>query len=113
MEEILVPFIVFAAIFGVIYVYLSTRNKERLALIEKGADATLFKSGYKFNWKNFSLTTGLFLVGIGLGIMVGAILYNTIEMDEGAAYTLSIFLFAGLSLIVNYLIVNKDSKPIE
>lgn len=113
MEEVLIPFIVFAAIFGVIYVYLSTRNKERLALIEKGADATLFKTGYKFNWKNFSLTTGLFLIGIGLGIMVGAILYNTIEMDEGAAYTLSIFLFAGISLVVNYLIVNKDSKPID
>lgn len=113
MEDVLILVVIFGAIFGVFYVYFTTRNKERLALIEKGADATLFKTGYKFNWKNFSLTTGLFLVGIGLGIMVGAILYNTIEMDEGAAYTLSIFLFAGLSLIVNYLIVNKNSSPLE
>lgn len=82
-------------------------------MIEKGADATLFKTGYKFNWKNFSLTAGMFLIGIGLGIMVGTILYNTIQIDEGAAYTLSIFLFAGLSLVVNYLIVTKIAKPTE
>ena len=40
MEEILIPISFFLAVFGVIYLFLSTRNKERLALIEKGADAT-------------------------------------------------------------------------
>ena len=36
-EEILIPLSMFAAIFGIVYLYFTTRNKERLALIEKGA----------------------------------------------------------------------------
>lgn len=35
-EEILIPLIIFSTIFGVSYVYLTTQNKERLALIERG-----------------------------------------------------------------------------
>ena len=42
--EILIPISLFLAIFGIIYLYLSTRNKERLALIEKGVD----KDGRKY-----------------------------------------------------------------
>ena len=44
-EEILIPITMFAAIFGIVYLYFSTRNKERLALIEKGADASIFVKG--------------------------------------------------------------------
>ena len=47
--EIFVPISMFAVIFGIVYLYLSTRNKERLALIEKGADATIFMSGKSKN----------------------------------------------------------------
>ena len=39
-EEILIPLSLFAAIFGMVYLYYTTRNKERLALIEKGADSS-------------------------------------------------------------------------
>lgn len=40
--EILIPLIVFSTIFGVLYTFLTTRNKERLAMIEKGADPSVF-----------------------------------------------------------------------
>ena len=42
--EVLIAFIAFfATVFGIYYVHITTRNKERMALIEKGADASLFK----------------------------------------------------------------------
>lgn len=107
MEEIFVPLIVFATIFGVFYVYFTTRNKERLALIEKGADATLFATGKKYNWKNFALSSGMFLIGIGLGVLVGAILESSLNLNEGVGYTMSIFIFAGLSLVVYYFFARK------
>jgi len=112
MEEVLVPLIVFATLFGMWYVFFTTRNKERLALIEKGADASLFNVGRKYNvkWKNFSLSTGMFLIGVGLGIMAGALLAANTPFEEGAAYTLSIFLFAGLALVVYYFLVRKLDK---
>ena len=40
--EILIPISLFLMIFGIIYLYYSTRNRERMALIEKGADASIF-----------------------------------------------------------------------
>ena len=40
--EVAVLAVIFGSIFGVFYLYFSTRNKERLALIEKGADASIF-----------------------------------------------------------------------
>jgi len=41
-EGIVIPASLFLTIFGIVYLYFSTRNKERLALIEKGADASNF-----------------------------------------------------------------------
>ena len=112
MENVLVPLIVFATLFGMFYVYFTTRNKERMALIEKGADASMFNTGRKYNvkWKNFSLSAGMFLIGIGLGIMVGAILEANTNLNEGAGYTLSIFFFAGLALVIYYFIARKLDK---
>ena len=107
MEEVLVPLIVFATFFGMFYVYFTTRNKERMALIEKGADASMFNTGKKYNWKNFSLSAGMFLIGIGLGVMVGALLEANTNLDQGVGYTLSIFFFAGLSLVIYYFLDRK------
>ena len=43
-EVIILP-IIFGVIFAIAYLFFSTRNKERLALIEKGADASIFMKG--------------------------------------------------------------------
>ena len=43
-EVIILP-VIFGVIFAIAYLYFSTRNKERLALIEKGADASIFVRG--------------------------------------------------------------------
>ncbi len=109
-ENILVPLIVFATIFGIFYVFLTTRNKERLALIEKGADASLFNTNRKYNWKNFTLSSGMLLVGIGVGIMFGAFFSKSIPLEEGVAYPMSIFTFAGLGLIIYYFVARKLDK---
>ena len=57
VAEILVPFIVFSAMFGALFVYLTTRNRERLAMIEKGMDPRTFKP--KFN--RISIKLGFYL----------------------------------------------------
>ena len=65
--EGLIGFIAFfAMVFGIAYVYYTTRNKERMALIEKGADASLFNTGKEgqnslFNWNKLTLKIGMFL----------------------------------------------------
>jgi hypothetical protein len=112
--EVLVAFIaLFATVFGLYYIHITTRNKERMALIEKGADASLFNTGKEgqrslFNWNKVTLKIGMLLMGIGFGIIAGAILESMRTMENGADYTSMIFLFGGLSLVLFYLIDRKN-----
>jgi ABC-type Fe3+-siderophore transport system permease subunit len=104
---ILVPIGFFVMLFGILYVYFTTRNRERLAMIDKGADASLFQNPDRvsniFKW-------GMFMVGIAIGIIFGAVLASSNIMDEGVSYPSMIFLFGGLSLIVVHLIEKKRQK---
>lgn len=109
LDEVLIPITLFASIFGVLYVYFTTRHKERLALIEKGADASLFHTG-KRNNKMQSLKFGMFLVGIALGLLFGNIIAETTRLQEPIAYFSMTFLCGGLSLVFFYLIEKRIAK---
>jgi hypothetical protein len=103
----------FAMVFGIMYLFYTTRNKERMALIEKGADASLFNTGKThvpwFNWGKFALKMGMLLIGIGLGIIAGAILDNlNVLPTEVAGYFSMIFIFGGLALVIFYLIDRRN-----
>ncbi|HHJ09579.1 MAG TPA: hypothetical protein ENK25_01645 [Bacteroidetes bacterium] len=107
--DIIIPTVLFATIFGIFYVWFITRNKERMALIEKGADASVFFSKKRPNRRSTVLGLGMFLLGIALGILIGALLANYTMLSEGVAYSSMVFFFGGLSLIVFYLIDKKQS----
>src|SRR5210317_1458776 len=107
MEAVLIPLIVFSSIFGIAYVFLNTRNKERLSLIEKGADASLFATK-KNHRSNLTLKFGMLAVGIGVGILIASILETYTVLDEEVAYPSMIFLFGGLFLVANAMIEKKD-----
>lgn len=107
--EILVPLAFFALVFGSWYIFITARNKERLALIEKGASPELFKSKADSNSNFRTLKAGLFLVGIALGILGGYFLAEG-GMKEEPAYFSMIFLFGGIALAVSFLIQKKAVK---
>lgn len=111
METLFAFIALFATVFGILYVFYNTRNKERLALIEKGADASLFNTGKvrtQFGWGKISLKLGMLLIGIGLGIIAGAIFESAgVFPDEAAGYFSMIFIFGGLALVLFYLIERK------
>ena len=50
-----------------------------MALIEKGADASLFNTGKEgskmefFSWSKFTLKMGMLAMGIAVGIIIGAL----------------------------------------
>ncbi|RLD73868.1 MAG: hypothetical protein DRJ07_20260 [Bacteroidetes bacterium] len=111
-EAILIPLIVFSSIFGIIYVWISTRNKERMAMIEKGADASLFATKKK-NFTNITLKIGMLAVGIGTGILIGSLLSKYTALDEEVAFPSMIFLFGGLFLVGNAFLEKKNKTEIE
>tara|TARA_B110000211_G_C13839882_1_gene447396 strand:- start:264 stop:644 length:381 start_codon:yes stop_codon:yes gene_type:complete len=123
--EVAVLAVIFGSIFGVFYLYFSTRNKERLALIEKGVDASIFMKGSVRNaapfWKVLILNLGLLAMGIGVGILLGTLLsynfgYNGSwenrpqnAIDSGVFYAASIFLCAGGALLIGF----KQTKKLD
>lgn len=108
-EEILIPLSLFASIFGIVYLYFSTRNKERLALIEKGADASIFNLGKRSgsSWKVIVLNLAFLLMGIGSGVFIANILETYTGLDDNAIYPAMIFLMAGVGLYVGFTQTKK------
>ena len=107
LEDILVPITVFATIFGIVFVVISARNRERMAMIEKGVDPKDFLKG-KGSVYNV-LKWALLLVGLGVGALVGGLLATYTQIGEEAAYPASILLFGGLGLFVAFLI-SRNAK---
>jgi hypothetical protein len=101
--------IIFSSLFGMVYVWISSRNKERMALIEKGADASLFATKKK-SFTNITLKFGMLAAGIGLGILMGALLVEYTRLVEPVAYFSMIFIFGGTGLIINALMEKKQDN---
>ena len=105
--------IIIPVIFGVFYLYFSTRNKERLALIEKGADASIFMKGKQQAapiWKVLILNLALLLMGIGIGIFIASILHYNLGVDDDVAYPGTIFLMAGIGLFAGFTMTKNLDK---
>ena len=109
-SEVIIMPIIFGVIFGMFYLYISARNRERLALIEKGAEASIFYSRKKSMtpiWKVIIINLALLLVGIGVGIFIAAMLHYNMGVDEDIAYPGTIFLLAGLGLFAGFFATKK------
>ncbi|MDN3724809.1 hypothetical protein QRD02_10475 [Aequorivita sp. SDUM287046] len=103
-EFIVMPLLI-AAVFGIFYLHYSTRNKERMALIEKGADASIFVKGKMRTapiWKILILNLALILIGIGVGIFIASLLHYNMGVEEDVAYPGTIFLMSGIALFVGF-----------
>lgn len=106
-RDFLVSIAAFAAVFGIIYVYLMTRYRERMNMLDKGVDPAFFN---KNNSKSQSLKVGMLFVAIAFGILVGNLLYKNNLLDKSVAYFSMILLFGGISLIIHFLIEKKSNK---
>jgi len=122
MEAAFVFVVFFLSIFGVFYLYITTRNRERMAMIEKGVDPALFstvrepKKGRSTGsgWK-FSLKSGMLIIGIGIGFVI-SVLFN--GMLDNRVYPLLvigiIFICGGSGLVAGfYMGRNLEKKEMK
>ena len=114
MEAASVFVVLFAGIFGVLYYYLLSRHKERILLIEKGADAKLFKTGPKKGSYFFAMLIGILLICLSLGFVFGAIFERyLIDIDiighsgTPLPYFMMIFMMLGIGFIVSFFLHKK------
>ncbi len=103
---ILVPIAFFAMVFGI--VYLVIRKKERMILIQRGADVSAFESKRRNETSN--LKWGLLSLGIGIGILLGRVFAGNTCLGEEASYFSMICLFGGLSLVIYHFLARNIEK---
>lgn len=105
--EIFIPIVLMLVFFGMFYLYITARHKERMALIESGADPNLFMRAKRLHGKRFLswwvLKIALFFIGVGVGIIVGNILETYTRLQPEVCYFSSILLFGGFGLLTYYL----------
>lgn len=112
---------------------LYARRKERMAIIEKlsnGIDPQILKSQFSMpvykdgNYGSWAIRIGLLLVGVGLGVVIAAIvdllavapsaenreLFYEFRNTISVLYPACAAVFGGLGLVVAYFIENKNDK---
>jgi hypothetical protein len=104
-RDFLVSIAAFATVFGIIYVIAITRYRERISMIEKGIDPSAFNKPKGIDTR--TLKGGMVCIGIAMGLLIGNFLYKNDLLERGVAYFSMIFLFGGISLILNFIIEQK------
>ena len=104
--EVLAPVIIMLALFGIFFLWINSRHKERMALIEKGASAEKIFGDSPQRAKKWVLNLGIFACGIALGVLAGYGL-ESLGMADDQAYPVAVFLFGGASLITAYFISKR------
>lgn len=106
LSDIFAPIAVFGSLFGICYIYFITRNRERMAMIEKGIGAELFNTTSKPKFTFWALKIGMLLLGIGVGLMIVVFISPNIHnyFDKMAAYWAFTLTFGGLGLVFSFII---------
>lgn len=105
--EILIPLIVFSTIFGVVYIAITARHRQRMAMIEKGVRPSEFRTTSD---PHSSLKFGMVAVGVGMGLFLGKLVSDHMMVDErnnALPYLMMVALCAGLALIAHFFIAIK------
>jgi FtsH-binding integral membrane protein len=105
-EDFLIVLIIFAAIFGIVFVVAQARNRERMAMIEKGVSPKDFMTDRRPNSYGI-LKWALLLVGIGFGLFIGSVLETYTSIPEEPAYFAAALFFGGTGLFAAFLIAKR------
>lgn len=108
-EEVLIPITMFMSAAAVLIIWLVTRHRERVSMIEKGLTSEEIKAMYHREIKRdplASLKWGLMAVLAGVAILLGNYLHVQFNVDEGAIFGL-VLLFVGIGLVMFYSIASK------
>lgn len=114
MEGVIGVFIpiVFIATAGVLLIFQRKyTNDERMALIEKGAEAKIFDLGQQRSYG--PLRYAFLMIGLGIGLLIGAIIDEARIMEDGVAYFSMILIFGGIGLYLSHVIESKKRKEDE
>ncbi|MCX8472793.1 MAG: hypothetical protein ORN85_04005 [Sediminibacterium sp.] len=106
MREVLVPFIVFATTFGIVFTAIRMQQKVRLAMIEKGMDPQVAPPR-KRSFAQFFYYIACLAIGVGLGVYLGLWIKYGCKLQDEAVFAASIFALGGLGLLCGIITYRK------
>jgi hypothetical protein len=100
----------FSTVFGLFYVYFSTRHRERMNMIDKGLAPGLHRpmADHLRTLKN-----GLLLIGLGLGCVAGHLFERSAMPSDGdnpMPYFVGMAIFGGLALVLFYAFFGRKQQ---
>jgi len=107
--EILIPIVLFVSVAIVFISYFTSRNRERMAMIEKGLSSEEIKAMFTRDMRRdplSSLKWGILFVLAGMALMLGVYLHENYNVDRGVIVGM-MALFVGIGLVVFYSIASK------
>ena len=111
-EEVLVPLMGIVAVAAVFITFFASRNRERMAMIEKGLSSDEIKAMYAREIRRDplnSLKWGILFVLGGVAIIAGNYLHHQYGVDEGIIVGM-VILFVGVGLVLFYGIASKKNQ---
>lgn len=102
---------------GLIYYVIFTRHKEKMVLIEKGADPKLFQTEPRKKNYFYTVIIGIIFICLALGILLGtlfsSVAYNwgwIRHNDNPTPYFVGIFLMIGVGFLASFFASKKLNK---
>lgn len=105
---IMIPIVAIVGAFIMIVYLRRYENMERMAMIEKGVDPSLFAKKQRGN-NSGPLRASLLFIGAGLGLLIAYFLDWHYNMQE-VAYFSMLLIFGGLGLGGAYLVEEKKIR---
>jgi len=93
---------------AIFYYYLTTRNKERMSLIESGANPDMFNSPERYY---MLFVIGMVAMGLAIGILVGYLFTSFVSQETSSLqYLMGMLFFGGAAMLVSFFIIGKWLK---
>jgi len=92
----------FGTAFGILYLHYTTRHRERMSMIDKGMDPQIAKPAPD---GRRAMRNGLFMVGIGLGLLASWIIKHALlgpESENPLPFFIGVAICGGASLMAYY-----------
>ncbi len=108
--EVFIPILAvggfWACMILLVYLFFSSRHRERMALMDRGLDASVFSGEPKLE---NALKLGAVAFMTGIGVFVGYLL-SLLGLPEVVAYFTAVLLFAGTGLISYYFVAKGQEN---
>jgi len=92
--------------FGIVYIVMSTRHRERMAMIERGMDPS---EGARTPDPHKALKNGFELIAVAVGLGCGYLLDVYTGIEQPWAYLGPVIFFLGVVMVMYYLRFRKPA----